>query len=334
MSTGQVRGDKLVELVIAGKELPLDLLLETLAPVKELRRLAKEFGLTPKGGFRIDKAPAHVLAPMLAGLKDAKQLDAVVRALAPLVAEAPTKGANRKEDAAGPDPAVAALERQLAELGKELQKSRDAAERQREREARLRNSLDQAEAEAARLRGLATKPAPVPQTASRVSKDELSARIRELEQEVEARDAANDALRKQAASDRRRLRELEIAKAELEELLPKGRRRAKPAPEPAAPVQEKRIRLPWFRPSFYKSLANMDQRSVAQAFEAVWTFCTYGPSYPALQVKQMGGQETWSMRAALALRVYFVLREDGDIDVVEVANREDQPTMLRRLKDR
>ena len=44
MSAGPVRIDKLVELAIAGKELPLALLLEVLAPLKELRRLAREFG--------------------------------------------------------------------------------------------------------------------------------------------------------------------------------------------------------------------------------------------------------------------------------------------------
>jgi hypothetical protein len=40
------------------------------------------------------------------------------------------------------------------------------------------------------------------------------------------------------------------------------------------------------------------------------------------------------MRASLGLRVYFVRREDGDIDVVEIADREDQHTTLRRIKER
>lgn len=335
MSTGPVRIDKLVELAIAGKELPLALLLEVLAPVKELRRLAKEFGLTPKGGFRIDKAPAHVLAPMLAALKDAKQLDAVVRALEPAAAEpAPANRATGKKDEAAPDPALAELTARADKLVGELAKAQAAGDRQRGRESTLRQRLEEAEAEIARLRSqLSERKADKPQPA-KPARDDLSARVRELEQDLEARDAADEALRKQMAADRRRLRELEIAKAELEALLPRGKRKPKADPVPATPVPEKRIRLPFFRPSFYKSLAVMDQRSVAQAFEAVWTYCTYGPSYPALQVKAMGGQETWSMRAALALRVYFTPREDGDIDVIEVANREDQPTMLRRLKDR
>lgn len=335
MSAGPVRIDKLVELAIAGKELPLALLLEVLAPVKELRRLAREFGLTPKGGFRIDKAPAHVLAPMLAALKDAKQLEAVVRALEPAAAEpAPPNRAGGKKADPGPDPALAELTARADRLADELARAQAAGERQRTRESALRQRLEDAEAEIARMRSqLSERKADKPQPAKPV-RDDLAARVRELEQELEARDAADAALRKQMAADRRRIRELEIARAELEALLPRGKRKPKAEPAAVTPTPEKRIRLPFFRPSFYKSIADMDQRSVAQAFEAVWTYCTYGPSYPALQVKAMGGQETWSMRAALALRVYFTPREDGDIDVIEVANREDQPTMLRRLKDR
>lgn len=335
MSSGPVRIDKLVELAIAGEELPLALLLEVLAPVKELRRLAREYGLTPKGGFRIDKAPAHVLAPMLAALKDAEQLDAVVRALQPAVAESvPAHRAAGRKAEADPDPALAEVTARAGKLVEELAKAQAAGERQRTRESALRQRLEDAEAEIARMRSqLSERKADKPQPAKPV-RDHLAGRVRELEQELEARDAADAALRKQMAADRRRIRELEIARAELEALLPRGKRKPKAEPPAVTPTPEKRIRLPFFRPSFYKSIADMDQRSVAQAFEAVWTYCTYGPSYPALQVKAMGGQETWSMRAALALRVYFTPREDGDIDVIEVANREDQPTMLRRLKDR
>jgi hypothetical protein len=40
------------------------------------------------------------------------------------------------------------------------------------------------------------------------------------------------------------------------------------------------------------------------------------------------------MRASLKLRVYFTYRGDRDIDVLDVADREDQNTMLRRWKER
>lgn len=335
MSAGPVRIDKLVELAIAGEELPLALLLEVLAPVKELRRLAKEYGLTPKGGFRIDKAPAHVLAPMLAALKDAKQLDAVVRALQPAVAESvPANRAAGRKAEAEPDPALAEVTARAGKLAEELAKAQAAGDRQRTRESALRQRLEEAEGEIARLRSQLSERRADRLQPAKPARDDLTARVHELEQDLEARDAADEALRRQVAADRRRIRELEIAKAELEALLPRGKRKPKAEPAAVTAAPEKRIRLPYFRASFYKSLAVMDQRSVAQAFEAVWIYCTHGPSYPALQVKAIGGQETWSMRAALALRVYFKPREDGDIDVIEVANREDQPTMLRRLKDR
>jgi hypothetical protein len=66
----------------------------------------------------------------------------------------------------------------------------------------------------------------------------------------------------------------------------------------------------------------------------VLLFCTEGHAYPGLDVKQLGGQDTWSLRASLGLRVYFRQRDDGDVEFVEVADREEQNTTLRRLKER
>jgi hypothetical protein len=55
--------------------------------------------------------------------------------------------------------------------------------------------------------------------------------------------------------------------------------------------------------------------------QAALLFCTEGPGYPGLEVKQLEGVDLWSLRA------------DGDVDFVALADREDQNTMLRRLKD-
>ncbi|MCK5945323.1 MAG: hypothetical protein KAI24_25260, partial [Planctomycetes bacterium] len=87
-------------------------------------------------------------------------------------------------------------------------------------------------------------------------------------------------------------------------------------------------------PSFYKSLEGKERRSVERALHAILLFCTEGHGYPGLEVKPMGGQDTWSLRASLGLRVYFRPRPDGDIDVLELGDREDQNTTLRRLKER
>jgi len=129
------------------------------------------------------------------------------------------------------------------------------------------------------------------------------------------------------------MRELEEENAELEQLLPKGRRRKK-APEPPPPAPDRRFRLPYFAQSFYRSLDGKDRRSVERAVEAVLLFCTEGHAYPGLEVKQLGGQDTWSLRASLGLRVYFRQRDDGDVEILEVADREEQNTTLRRLKER
>ncbi len=63
-------------------------------------------------------------------------------------------------------------------------------------------------------------------------------------------------------------------------------------------------------------------------------FCTEGHAYPGLEVKQLGGQDTWSLRASLGLRVYFRPLADGEIELLELGDREDQHTTLRRLKER
>ena len=66
----------------------------------------------------------------------------------------------------------------------------------------------------------------------------------------------------------------------------------------------------------------------------MFLFCDEGPAYPGLEVKQIEGQDLWSLRASLKLRVYFRPRDDGDVEIIALADREDQKTALRRLKDR
>jgi hypothetical protein len=121
--------------------------------------------------------------------------------------------------------------------------------------------------------------------------------------------------------------------SELDALLPKGKRRRKPQPEPA-PSDDRRFLLPRFLPSFYKSLEGKERKAVERAIQAVLLFCTEGHGYPGLEVKQMGGQDTWSLRASLGLRVYFRHRDGGEVEILELADREEQHTTLRRLKER
>ena len=130
------------------------------------------------------------------------------------------------------------------------------------------------------------------------------------------------------------MRELEEELAELEPLVPKGRRRKRRMPPAPPPEPVRRFVLPYFASSFYRSLAGKDRKSIERAVQAVLLLCTEGHAYPGLEVKQLGGLSIWSLRASLGLRVYFRSRSDGDVELLELADREEQRTTLRRLKER
>lgn len=328
---------KLAERVLAKNgDVPLAQLLELLVPVRRLRDLARDLGLTPKGGFRVDKAPAHVLAPLLADVREPEPLDRILRALVPAAAD----DADDAEPAAAVDPAVLAEARQLlslreselARLRDELARAREALARAQERERDHDRRADRLEHDLALLRrDRGSRVEPVREAPSRDDK-ELLRRLHDLENEREGFVAADAALRRQAAFDQSRLRDLEQTVRELEELLPKGKRRRKPAP-PEPPPPPRRFLLPRFTAAFYKSLDGKEPRAVERAIQAVLLFCTEGHGYPGLEVKQLGGQDTWSLRASLGLRVYF-RQGDGEIELLELGDREDQNTTLRRLKER
>ena len=335
MDDPRLKLKKLVERALGkGGELPLALLLEHLAPVAAMRELARKFGATPKGGFRIDRAPANVLGPLLAETKDPEQLGEVLELLLP----------RREPKLAQPDPAAAAdaaalltlREKEVARLQKELDKAREGAARSLDRADDLQRRVDAAAREQAVLRReLDELRRGQKASGAAVSSDDraLQTKVHDLQIEREGLLAADAALRRQLAHNQSRLRQLEEVVAELEPLVPKGRRRKK-LPPPPEPEPEKRFRLPRFLPSFYKSLDGKDRKSVERAFAAILLFCTEGHSYPGLEVKQMGGQDTWSLRASLGLRVYFRPLPEGDIELLELADREEQHTTLRRLKEK
>lgn len=327
-------------------ELPLALLLEQMVPVERLRQLAVEFGVTPKGGFRIDRAPARVLAPRLAEQRDAERLDKVLSALveppAP-VAEEPGAGGEPAAAAAAAESAAAhearsllvLREQEVKRLRDELERARGGLARAQDRERELERQLTRAREDAARAHRAAVEAKQGRADPPHVGppEKELQHRLRDLESEREALLAADEAMRRQLARDRSRTRELEEEVAELESLIPASRRRKK-NPLPPAPPEARRFVVPYLQASFYKSLESKERRSVEQAWQALLLFCTEGHGYPGLEVKQLGGQDTWSLRASRGLRVYFRPRPDGDVDVLELADREDQHTALRRLKER
>lgn len=328
---------KLAERILAkGGDLPLVLLLEHLAPVRAMRELARKFGLSAKGGFRLDKAPARVLAPLLAELREPEQLDEVLALLRP--ADRPAEGVDSDAAPAADSAAMLVLrEAELARMRDEMERAREGAARARESAVEHVRKVEHLEQELTRLRLQLERERRPPSGASPSARGDaeraLHNRIRDLEHEREGFLASDEALRRQLAHNQTRMRALEEEVAELEALLPKGRRR-KPPKAPVPEPVDRRFRLPHFLPSFYKSLVGKDRKSVERAVQAVLLFCTEGHSYPGLEVKQMGGQDTWSLRASLGLRVYFRPLADGDIELLELADREDQHTTLRRLKER
>ncbi len=324
---------KLAERVLGkGGDVPLAMLLEHLAPVDQLRALARKLGLTPKGGFRIERAPAHVLAPLLAEQRDAEHVEEILQLLVPR--PAPSSATATATPDAELQARLALREGELARLREELERARQGATRAGERADEQQRRAEQAEAEGTQLRAELQREAKRRDHAAPAvgaSDRDLAQRARDLEDERNGLLAADEALRRQLAHNQSQLRRMTDHVAELESLVPKGRRRKAPPPEPA---DERRFRLPRFLPSFYKSLEGKDRRSVERAIQALLLFCTEGHAYPGLEVKQLGGQDTWSLRASLGLRVYFRPLADGDIEVLELGDREDQHTTLRRLKDR
>jgi len=336
MSGAAVSLKKLAERVLAkGADLPLALMLEHVVPVSRLRALARKFGLTPKGGFRIEKAPANVLAALLAEQREPERLDEVLSLLLPATADKTPPSEPAPEAPSADAAAVLALrDAELARLRDELERARESANRALKRETDLAKRLDTAERDSVVLRQQ------IDRTQRRTEREpskpgdlDLRRRLRDLEDEREGFLQADEALRRQLAHNQTRLRELEETVEELRELVPKNRRKKPVAEDPPA-RDPRQFRMPWFTPSFYKSLEGKERRAIERAFQAILLFCTEGHAYPGLEVKQMGGQDTWSLRASLGLRVYFRNRADGDVELLELGDREEQHTTLRRLKDR
>lgn len=216
----------------------------------------------------------------------------------------------------------------------ELEKAREFTARLRVREGELGRRLGLERENAARLRAevgsarqkleLAPKPP--------ARQEDQVRRVRELEGEIGALNEAIEGLHRLQALRASRIRDLEEQVSELSTAGPKSPGREAPPADP--PERTRRLQMPHFRALYYKSLEGKDRRSAVRALQAILLFCTEGHGYPSLEVKQIEGQSLWSLRASRKLRVYFEMREDGDVDVLALVDREDQHTALRRLKDR
>lgn len=342
-------------------KLSLASLLAQLVDVRDLRDEARRLGLKTKG-YRVEKAPARVVAEALADPGQPEIFEQAVE----LFVDAMAAGAAPEDEGAtaavelgdeSPQDAIARLERQNHELvrqldtwrreldqkDEQLDKVQVQLRRARERADQAGDRLDteqeassraRAEIEELRRRLTAAERA-VDLAGSGRDLEAAERQIGELEREQQAILESEEGLRRLLALRVARIRELEAEVAELDELVPKSRRKRRQlaAEEKRAAVPE-RVRVPYLSPGFYRSLVGKERRSIERAVHAILLFCVEGPAYPGLETKQLEGQDLWSFRAALKLRVYFRFREDGDVDVLALGDREDQNTLLRRLKER
>ncbi len=317
-----------------GGAVPLATLLVSLVPVAALREVAARFGVAPKG-FRVERASAPALAKLLTTSDDVEQLDAVCAALV-----AHLGGAAKKQHKPPATERVEQHERALAHkqaeidrLQREVERARTTAARHREREAELQRDLDHERATGARrraeLQALRESAAPNPNNSG---DDDVHHRLHEALRDLGTLEEAEQDQRRRAAAQAARIRTLEQEVEKLHAALPKGRRKKEPPPPPP-PVPDT-FRLPVLAPSFYKSLEGKDRRAIAQAVHAVLLFCVEGPSYPGLEVKRLEASALWSLRAARKLRVLFKLHDQGTAEFVELVDREEQYTTLRRRRDR
>ncbi len=325
----------LVQEALAGSgQVRFQTFLETCMPIADLRAVAKQFGLSPKGGYRIERAPAKVLAALVVETKSAEVYDELCKRLA-RAAATPAPAGDR--DGGGEEAMrqiVKLHESAKGHLADQLEREREGSARLREREGALRRELESANEELARRRAALNELArAVDRPPQAVDAGDVQRRLHEQQREIEFLSQTELGMRHREAEHVSLIRLLEARVEELEELVPKGRRK-KDTKVDAAPRLAEGFRLPRFLPSFYKALEDKTRRAAEQALQAALLFCTEGPKYPGLEVKPLEGQELWSLRASLKLRVYFRPTADGGVDFLDVVDREDQHTALRRWKER
>ncbi|MEZ5964649.1 MAG: hypothetical protein R3F56_12440 [Planctomycetota bacterium] len=331
--------ERLIEKALAARgSVPLESILAELVPVPRLRAVVQERGVSPKG-FRVEAAPAAALAQALVRDLDPELLKVAISELVAATKPTPIvrSGPVRKPAA---EPTAEAATKSADELAVELERARAhlaaavaAQQRNEARGAELDRRVAQQEQTIASLRGELASSRTRQADATPASRDdqrETERRLRAAESELEVLARAEEDYRRRLAEQQTAMRALEQRNEELEEMVPKNRRRRPPPPPPPPPAE--RFRIPHLTADFYRSLAGRDQRTIEATFDAIWRFATSGYSYPGLEVKQLEGVDLWSMRAGIKVRVYFRPRADGDVDILAAGDREEQDTLLRRLR--
>ncbi|MEO0481598.1 MAG: hypothetical protein AAF196_19175 [Planctomycetota bacterium] len=320
----------------------LDQIAALVLPVSALRDLCRKHDRVPKG-YRIEKAPARRLAVTLCEPRHPEVLESLVRAVVERLANRDETDADKLEAASETERLNRLLglrDQELSGLRTELERSREQEAEHRRRAESLQNERRFDHSQIASLRAeldaMRSRLDSFPKRVKPADRSEVELRVRELESELDTMSRSEEGLRRLVAIRQARIRDLEDRVAELLEQTrsPKKGQKPKPQDRPEAPLLSETFRVPQFTQSFYKSLDGKPRQSVEKAFQAALLFCIEGPSYPGLEVKQIGGQDLWSLRASRKLRVYFLPVGSQEVEFLSLVDREDQPTALRRFKDR
>jgi regulator of replication initiation timing len=324
---------ELMQALLTGRgSVAAGVLLRFLLLEPELRELCARFDLKPKGGFRIEKAPLHLLLPVLE--KALLERDEVRDAVAAAVTAQAAAPAAEKTAPADPqrDRLVELKDQEIRRLKDEADQAREVAGRRGEHVEALQRRIDELMDEAAQIRA--------EREFLRRELDRLGKSPREPQdsdrdivgflRRVEQLETLNEELRRSLAVEATNIATLQAETDELRSKVPDWRKKT-PQPPPAdLPQQDAGVfPIPVFTPDFYRSLVDRDRRVVQAAFQAVFLLVSRGPSYPGLETKRLEGTSSlWSIRATIKHRVYFEFGQ-GEFKVLRLEDRREQDRFLR-----
>ena len=328
--------DELIQAVLAGRgAVPATLLLRFLLAEAALRELCGRFDLKPKGGFRVEKAPLHLLLPVLekALLERDEVRQAVATALTAAAAPPPVPADKAPAGDAQRDRLLELKDQEIRRLRDEADKAREVAARRGERTEHLQRRIDELQDEAAQIRAEREMLRRELDRAGKAGDPEPGSADKEmvaLLRRVEQLEALNEELRRSLALEATNIATLQAETEDLRSRVPDWRKK-QPAPPPPdlPPIDTASFPIPVFSSEFYRSLAGRDRRVAQAAFQAVFLLVSRGPGYPGLETKRLEGTSSlWSIRATIKHRVYFEFGE-GEIRVLRLEDRREQDRFLR-----
>ncbi len=307
---------------------------------RDIIRVIKRFSLKIKG-FRIDKAPFKVLiSALVKGFNDDPKVRRyLLELLAPGEGESlvmPSAGAlgeeevdslreendKLKEDLNNAQRRIDSLEAKIEKLEKRIEKAKAQEEKAKKAVSKAESKIRMLEEKVTKLKARALE--------AKGTKKQLK-NIQELEEE-------NERLRANVALLSGKVAALE---QELEEARKSGRGKKKKkdegkeekGKEMTSIPETDLVLIPVFEKGFHESLLSYSEQDVARILRTIFLACQQ-QSYPSLNFKKLSGKgKIWSLRAAPSIRVFFKW-EGKTLRFLDVADREDQDAVLKKLRER